>query len=764
MSKQNRSSSTSKRKLAAIMFTDIVGYTSLMGKDESLALRLLKRNREIHRPLIKKYHGQWLKEMGDGILVSFTTIYDAVYCAGAIQDATKDDDDLNLRIGIHVGEVVQDGNDVFGDGVNIASRIETMTPSGSVWVSEAVYKNIRNKNGIIANYEQTVDLKNVEDPLKVYSVEVDLTRSMTEHPLSDEEVKVVRWLKPALVISFVAIVLIITGLIWRSVFIKSDTAVLERSIAVLPFANLSTDEGNAHFSVGVQEAILNHISKFEDLRVISRSSMEQYEDSKLSIPEIAREVGVNYILEGSVQKANDQVRVTVQLINGTNDDHIWAENYDRDIREIFVVQSEIAQKIAQELKAIFNPDVIEIIEKVPTENMQAYEYYIRGLEVYENAIEVKDAKQAAFLYQKAIELDSNYADPYLGLARIYADLNWRLDNYQDVTDTVITIINKAIELDPQNSMAWGYKGWYTVFRLNNLAEAEGYFKKAIELNPNNMWVYYMLARGIYPNIDKPDLVKSLMYAKKAARLMQGEELAVLYDGVGYLYLSLGMYEEAANFYDMVFDILPSWQANSAQWWLNLIQGKYEEALVYARRNVELYPEDNRSHLELARTYAHMGEYDTALLIYDTWYSMYNENRLDVYDYTVYSDEYKFLLIETGTNVQKGEALVREKLTNLYKLQEKDAFNYAGGQYYDLMRLNAMMGNKEDALEFLAQLENAEFAFGSISWAINDPLLENIRNEPEFISAIERGWERKWELQEQVRKMEAEEDLKELSKR
>jgi TolB-like protein/Tfp pilus assembly protein PilF len=746
------------------MFTDIVGYTALMGKDESQALRLLKKNREIHRPLIKKYHGHWLKEMGDGILASFNSISDAVYCAGAIQDATNNENDLNIRIGIHVGEVVADGNDVFGDGVNIASRIEALTPPGSVWVSEAVYKNIKNKEGITADFEQTVNLKNVEDPLKIFSVQVDLENFTDEHPLSEEEVKTIRWIRPAIIISLVAILLIVAGLIWKSAFVNSDSIVLERSIAVLPFENLSTDEGNAHFSVGVQEAILNHISKFEDLRVISRSSMEQYRDSKQPIPEIAREVGVNYILEGSVQKANEQVRVTVQLINGTNDDHIWAENYDRDISEIFVVQSEIAQKIAQELKAIFNPDVIETIEMIPTDNMQAYEYYLRGIEVYESAVEVKDAKQAAFLYQKAIELDSNYADPYLGLARIYADVNWRLDNYQEVMDTVLHIINKAIELDPQNSMAWGYKGWYTVFGLNNLEEAERYFQKAIELNPNNMWVYYMLARSIYPNIDEPDLVKSLMYAKKAARLMQGEELAVLYDGVGYLYLSLGMYDEAASFYEMAIDILPSWQGNSAQWWLNLIQGKFDDALNFAQKNVELYPEDNRSHLELARTYAHMGKYEAALEIYDTWYSMYDENLLDVIDYNTFSDEYKFLLIRTGNDVKRGEELVNKKLEDLYKLQEEDGFNYAGGQYYDLMRLNALIGNKEEALRFLKELEKAEFAFGSISWAMIDPLLEDLRDEPEFIAAIERGWERKWELQEQVRKMEAEEDLIAISKR
>ncbi len=764
MSKQNRSTASSRRKLAAIMFTDIVGYTALMGKDEATALKLLKKNREVHRPLIRKYHGQWLKEMGDGILASFDSISDAVYCAGAIQAAAMQEDDLKLRIGIHVGEVMEDGNDVFGDGVNIASRIEALTPPGLIWVSEAVYKNIKNKAGISTSFEQTVELKNVEDPLNIYSVKIDFLDSSIEHPPFRKELSQVKWLKPAIVGSVVIILLLVFAIFWMNTRQRDNNAVLERSIAVLPFANLSTDEGNAHFSIGVQEAVLNHLSKFEDLRVISRSSMEQYRDSKLSIPEIAEEVGVNYILEGSVQKAGDQVRVTVQLINGTNDDHIWADNYDRNIEEIFEVQSEIAQNIAQELKAIFNPDVIEVIEKIPTANMEAYEYYLRGLEVHNMAEEENDVKQAGYLYQKAIDIDPNYAEPYLGLARCYADLHWRLDNHLEVMDTIISIINKAIELDPENSDAWSYKGWYTFYGLNNLEEAEKHYAKAMELNPNNADVYFNLARWVYPNADEPDLVKSIMYAKKAARLIKGERLGELYDGIGYIYLSVGMYDEAEEFYELAADILPNWQVNSAQWWLNMIQGNFNEALTYAEKNVELYPENNRSYLELARTYAHMEEYDTALVIFDTWYDRYKEDNLDRWEYRIFSDEYKYALVKSGRDPEKGYQQIRDKIDYIEDVFKEDIFNFGGGYFYDMVRLNTLLGNREEALKYLLRIEKAGYAFGSISWAMVDPLLEDLRDEPEFIASIERGWEEKWEIQEQIRKMEAEEDLMTLSGR
>jgi len=756
--------SSQVRKLAAIMFTDIAGYTSLMGKDESLALRLLNANRQIHKTLIKQYNGHWLKEMGDGILVSFNTISDAIHCAGAIQAATQEVENLTLRIGIHMGEIVEDQNDVFGDGVNIASRIEALTPPGSIWVSEAIYKNIRNRTGIVTKYAKTVKLKNVEDPVLIYSVQMDEVSPPQGRSAGIKKQAHSTWLKSTIFfMTLLAVILITFGLIWKTGYFNPRTGVLERSIAVLPFVNLSTDQENGHFTVGIQEAILNHLSKFEDLRVISRSSMEQYRDSKLSIPNIAEQVGVNYILEGSVQKAGDEVRVTVQLINGTNDDHLWAESYDRGITEIFAVQSEIAQKIAQELKAILNPEVVQIIERIPTKNMDAYEYYLRGLEIHNNAKEYNDIKRAGFLYQKAIEIDPGYADPYLGLARCYADLHWQLHNEQEVMDTVLSIINKAIELDPQSSDAYAYKGWYTFFGLNNLEEAEKYYAKAIDLNPNNDNVYYTLARWIYPNAEKPDLVKALIYAKKAAKLLQGEKLAELLDAVGYIHLSLGMYEEAADFYRQSNDLSPTWQGNSAQWWLNLIQGKFEQALEYAQKNIELYPEDNRSYLELARTYVYLHQYDTALILFDKWFSMYSETNLNSYEYRVFSDEYKYALIKTGEK-EKAFQQIQDKINYSNDVLEMQRFNHAGGIFYDLIRLNTLMGNKEEALKNLERLEQAEFAFGSISWAMIDPLVEELHDEPEFTAIIERGWERKWELQEQVRKLDAEEDLKVMRNR
>jgi class 3 adenylate cyclase len=225
-----------KRQLAAIMFTDIVGYTALMDKDEELAFKLLQKNRSIHKPNIEQFQGKFLKEMGDGILASFTTVSDAVYCAGAIQKACESEPDLNLRIGIHQGEVVSQGDDVFGSGVNIASRIEAIAPAGRIWVSDSVQRNIQNKKGIEIKFVKEATLKNVTQAIRIFEVMVNseyvLHLLNNHHPGISESIKVI-----------------------------------DQSIAVLPFVNMSSDPEQDYFSDGMMEDILTHLYKIGELKV-----------------------------------------------------------------------------------------------------------------------------------------------------------------------------------------------------------------------------------------------------------------------------------------------------------------------------------------------------------------------------------------------------------------------------------------------------------------------------------------------------------------
>ena len=270
-----------QRQLAAIMFTDIVGYTALMGESEDKAYQLLKKNRRLQKPMIEKHRGIWLKEMGDGVLASFPTVSAAVYCAIEIQRACKDETDLKLRIGIHQGEVIVEDGDVFGDGVNIASRLEPLAPVGSIYISESVFRNIENKEGVKAVYVREETLKNVKHPVRIYEVNIEESewegfytdRNQAHNTIAKKSVRTKMVLGLVIFIALFAITSLILDKRFADKNITGKTTVeeIEKSIAVMPFDNESTDEENEYFVSGMIEDIRNNLSIISDLRVISKT-------------------------------------------------------------------------------------------------------------------------------------------------------------------------------------------------------------------------------------------------------------------------------------------------------------------------------------------------------------------------------------------------------------------------------------------------------------------------------------------------------------
>src|SRR5678815_3485775 len=334
------------RQLAAIMFTDIVGYTALMGQDEQKAFELLRRNRQVQQPIIKQYNGIWIKELGDGILASFSTVTDAVFCATAIQHACNSTDDLKLRIGIHLGEVVFENNDVFGDGVNIASRLQALAPIGGIWVSEAVYNTIINKKNIEAKFVREEVLKNVKEPMRIYEVTIhNTTQVYADLTIGEKTV---------------------------------TKMAFQKSIAVLPFADMSATHDQEYLGDGLAEEILNSIVHLKDLKVAGRTSSFQFKGAKMDLREVGEKLGVSTVLEGSVRKQGNRLRVTAQLINVQDGFHIWSERYDREMDDIFAIQDEIALAITEQLKITLLEKDREKITKTATHNAEAYELYLKG--------------------------------------------------------------------------------------------------------------------------------------------------------------------------------------------------------------------------------------------------------------------------------------------------------------------------------------------------------------------------------------------------
>ena len=374
------SANTEQRKLAAIMFTDMVGYSALSQRDEKLAQELLEEHRQLLREIFPRFNGTEIKTIGDAFLVEFGSALEAAQCALEIQRTlakrnhdVSSDHRIELRIGIHVGDIVHREGDVYGDGVNIASRIQPVAGIGGICISVDVERQIH--NALEARFEKLapVELKNVEVPMDLFRIVLPWERDsrLTAQPQTTAHGATTRrmpWHEVVLAILLVA-ALIAAGFFFlrhrapqannpatSPPASSSAAAVPEKSLAVLPFENLSEDKANEFFTNGVQDEILSHLAKVADLKVISRTSVMQYKTgAPRNLREIGQQLGVAHLVEGSVQRAANKVRVIAQLIDARNDNHLWAQTYDRDLADVFAVQSEIAKGIADQLQARLSP-------------------------------------------------------------------------------------------------------------------------------------------------------------------------------------------------------------------------------------------------------------------------------------------------------------------------------------------------------------------------------------------------------------------------
>ena len=370
---------TANRQLACIMFSDIVGYTLLMGDDESKAFKILKRNREIQKPIIERFGGKWIKELGDGVLATFSSVTDAVLASAAIQITCKSETNYSLRIGLHLSEVIFENNDVFGDGVNIAARIQSLAEVGGIVISETVQKNLANKKGIETRSLGPGNLKNVREVINLF--EVIITDEYVNIPFADPQTPVKR--------------------------------PLGKSIAVLPFRNLSRDEEQEYFSDGITEEIIVTLSNIDNLKVVGRSSSFQFKEKPIPVTDIGRLLGVTTILEGSVRRQGTRLRIHAGLINVDDGCQLWAEKYDSELTDIFQIQDDIAANIAQKLKVKFFG---EDARTIPV-NMEAYEYLLKGRFYLEKYIE--GFEKALVCFTRAVEIDPNYGEAYCELAKVH---------------------------------------------------------------------------------------------------------------------------------------------------------------------------------------------------------------------------------------------------------------------------------------------------------------------------------------------------------
>ncbi len=543
------------RKLAAILAADVVGYSRLMGADEAGTLNALKRHREtVFDPAVAAHHGRIVKLIGDGTIVEFPSVVDAVNCALSIQRSAALPPDQNgapsiivLRIGINLGDVIIEADDIYGDGVNIAARLEPLAEPGGICISSIVNESIGNRVEVHFQDGGEIGVKNIERQIRVFrwhpgmSAQPDLAAAATLQPAAH--------LEP-----------------------KAATA----SIAILPFTNMSGDPEQEYFSDGISEDIITDLSKIAGLTVIARNSSFTYKGRSVDVRTIGRELGVGSVLEGSIRRAGQRVRITAQLIDASNGGHLWADRYDRDLTDIFEVQDDVTRRIVGALKITLSPSEKAQRSETKAADLEAYELSLRAREVLLGPTKNREAfDRARKLFLQALELDPNFAKAYAGLGFAYMfDYQNRWSDNPDASLVLAKeYAERAIEKDPKEALAHAVAAVAATFR-RDIDRAQSEIDIALSLNPN-MAMAYNIQGGIRIYLGRPE--EAIPLIERAMRLDPAANQQFLH--------FLGM--------------------------ANLLAGKYETAAAALRERIRLIPNTDFSRSLLASALGYLGQIEEA---------------------------------------------------------------------------------------------------------------------------------------------------------
>jgi adenylate cyclase len=656
------------RKLAAIMFTDIVGFSHQMGSNETRMLRVLEIHNQLIRQAVSEHHGHVIKTMGDGFLVDFPSVVHAVHCAQAIQAQCRiyntDQEpttQMHLRIGIHLGDIVQHEGDVFGDGVNIASRLQTLAKPDTICISDVVYRDVAKKVslGAVTSLGRP-KLKGIAERFQVYTL-------LDEKPEGFARALQTQWLKLSRRVGTVVLVSVVLlgGIV---TFLYSSLAKLithpsslitqeaqpplslldKPSLVVLPFVNMSGDPEQEYFSDGITEDITADLSKISAFFVIARNSAFTYKGKAVKVQDVSREMGVRYILEGSVRKVGEQVRVTAQLIDGPSGGHVWSERYDRPLTDIFAVQDEIVQQLVTTLQVEVQEAEQHRVQRIPTTNLTAYDALLRA-QVPFHRVTPEGVAQARPLYEQAIALDPQYAEAYAWLGWTYwEESHWNPDPQK--LEQAVALAQKAIALDDSLAVAHSLVSLASQRRQQSeSAITEG--KRAVALDPNSAtsaaWLGEVLNYEGRPAEAIGWLEKAMRLDPRfpfwfAAQLGLAYRMAGRYaEAITAQKQALLHYQNEAPYTELAINYMQQWGAQLNQdpqtlaqaleaarhgvalndsFWIThaalgsvyLWQKQYEQAIAEMKRAIVLYPNQAVCHAILAEVLSRMGRDDEAL--------------------------------------------------------------------------------------------------------------------------------------------------------
>jgi TolB-like protein len=552
-----------ERRLAAILATDVAGYSRLMGADEEGTLARLKAHRSaLVDPKVNEHHGRIVKTTGDGLLVEFASVVDAVRCALEVQRGMVErnidipqEKRIEFRIGINVGDIIIDGSDIFGDGVNVAARLEGLAEPGGIFVSSRVQEDVQGRIDVTFEDAGEQRLKNIARSVRVYRVRMNEAAAKTAPALPD---------KP--------------------------------SIAVLPFTNMSGDPEQEYFADGMVEDIITALSRFRHLFVIARNSSFTYKGRAVDIKQVGRELGVRYVLEGSVRKAGNHVRISGQLIDALTGAHLWADRFDGTLEGLFDLQDQITASVVGAITPKLEQAEIERAKRKPTESLDAYDYFLRGMaSFYQMSKETQS--EALRLFHKAIEIDPNFASAHGMAAWCYAHRKsngWMIDGLQEAAETT-RLARRAVELGRDDAVALSSGGFALAYVAGDL-DGAAFVESALVLNPNLASAWYLSGRAKVW-LGEPEV--AIEHLAHAMRLSPLDPLMFgLLHTTGLAHFLAGRYEEALLWEGKALrerpNFLPSLRIVAAS---NALAGRPDEAQKAVTRLREIDPTMRISNLK-----------------------------------------------------------------------------------------------------------------------------------------------------------------------
>jgi TolB-like protein/Tfp pilus assembly protein PilF len=556
-----------ERRLTAILAADVAGYSRLTGLDEEgTHAQLQEHLRSLVDPKIAEHRGRVVKNTGDGLLAEFSSVVDAVRCAVEVQRGMAErnaevpqERRIEFRIGINVGDIIIDRGDIFGDGVNVAARLEGLADPGGICVSGRVQEDARGKLDIAFEDTGEQQLKNIERPVRVYRVRPSGVPASSRPPLPLPD-------KP--------------------------------SIAVLPFQNMSGDPEQEYFADGIVEEIITALSRFRQLFVIARNSSFTYKGRAVDVRQVGRELGVRYILEGSVRKAGNHVRITGQLVDALTGAHLWVDRFDGSLENIFDLQDQVTTSVVGAIGPRLEQAEIERAKRKPTESLDAYDYYLRGMASLYQWGTRESISEALSLFYRAIELDPDFASAYGAAAWCYVhrkNNSWMTDRASEITETA-RLARRAVSLGKDDAVSLGRSGFALAFVAHEADAGVTFIDRALVLNPNLFegWVYSGIVRYW---LGKPDL--AVEHLARAMRLSPLDpRMLWMQNGTAHAHFVAGSYDEASSWAGMVLRERPkTHSALRIAAASNALAGHMEEANKLGARLRQLDPSLRVSNLK-----------------------------------------------------------------------------------------------------------------------------------------------------------------------